>query len=332
MLNLVTGGNGFIGTHLCQLLLKQGESVRILDIKQPVEQLPGVDYIKGDITDLNLVRRAVAGCDRVYHLAALSGLWGPDKNAFITVNQLGTRNVLDAAADAGVKRVIHTSTESILIAMGRGRRPQHIDEQTQCHLEQMAGAYCRGKYLAEEEARLSAARGNDVIIVNPTIPCGPGDHWITPPTRMMLGFLNRRLPAFLDSTLNLVDARDVALGHYQAARSGVSGQRYILGAHNIRLQELLRQLETLTQIKMPKRQVPYGVAYLVGFVNEFISDYITRRPPAAPLAGVRIAGIPVTFENRLTREQLNWTPRPLVDSLRDAINDYQQRGLMPPSV
>lgn len=327
-LNLVTGGCGFIGTHLVRLLRERGEDVRVLDRQTAAEPVAGVEYQQGTITDSGAVGEAVAGCRRVFHLAALSGLWGRDKKAFITVNRDGTRNVLEAARRQNVETVVHTSTESVLIAMGRGRAPQTVNEHTECRLEEMAGAYCRGKYLAELEAHRAAEAGQRVVIVNPTVPAGPGDHWITPPTRMMLGFLNGAYPAYLDSTLNLADARDIAEGHWLAAEAGDPGQRCILGAHDVRISELVRLLGELSGRTLVGRRVPYPVALAVSAVNELTADWITRRPPTAPLSGVRLAGIPVTFDNCETRRRLGWTPRPLTETLRDAIADYRSRGLL----
>jgi len=327
-LNLVTGGCGFIGTHLVRLLRERNQDVRVLDIKSPVHPVDGVEYRRGSITDATDVERAVSGCERVFHLAALSGLWARDKNAFITMNREGTHNVLDAARRFGVETVVHTSTESVLIAMGRGRRLQTVNEDTLCTLEEMAGAYCRGKYLAEAEAREAAESGQRVVVVNPTVPAGPGDHWITAPTRMMLGFLNGRYPAYLDGTLNLADARDIARGHLLAAEAGEPGRRYILGADDVPIGHLLELLGELSGREMVKRRVPYPVALGVSAISEVIADFVTRRPPVAPLAGVRLAGVPVRFDNSDTRERLGWTPRPLEQTLRDAIEDYRQRGLI----
>jgi len=328
MQNLVTGGAGFIGTHLVRLLRERGESVRVLDLKAPAERVDGVEYRQGSITDPAAVAAAVAGCERVFHLAALSGLWGPDKKAFLSVNRDGTRNVLAAARNADVATLVHTSTESILIAAGRGRKPQRVDEDTQLELDDMAGAYCRGKFLAEQEAQRAAAAGEQVIVVNPTVPAGPGDHWLTPPTRMMLGFLNGDYPAYLDSDINLADARDVALGHLLAAERGEPGQRYILGAHNLRLGELLGRLQEVSGRAMPRRRIPYWLAWAVGACGEAIADHVTHKPPAAPLTGVRLAGIPVQFNNQRTRQALGWEPRALRETLTDAVADYRRRDLL----
>lgn len=329
MRNLVTGGAGFLGTHLVRLLLEAGEAVRVLDLQAPSAPLPAVDYLQGSITDAGRVRAAVAGCDRVFHLAAHAGLWARDKRDFERINLTGTLNVLGAAREQGVETVVHTSTESILIAAGRGRAPQRVDEDTEPPATAMAGPYCRGKRLAEQAA-LQAWRehGQRVIVCNPTVPIGPGDHWLTPPARMLLGFLNRRYPAYLPTTLNLVDARDAALGHWLAATRGEPGRRYILGAHDIALRDLLALLQRISGVPMPERTVPYPLAWTVAAVSEFIADHITHRPPAAPLTGVRLAGIPVHFDNRRTRHALDWHPRPLEQTLEDALADYRERGLL----
>jgi len=328
MTNLVTGGAGFIGSHLVRLLRERGESVRVLDLREPAAGVAGVEYQQGSIIDAAVVRAATRDCRRVFHLAAHAGLWASDKHEFVSINVGGTRNVLEAAREAEVETVVHTSTESILIAMGRGRSPQRVDERTTCSEAEMAGPYCVGKLLAEREARAAFEHyGQRVIICNPTVPVGPGDHWLTPPSRMLLGFLNRRYPAYMPTTLNLVDARDVALGHLLAAEKGEPGGRYILGAHDIQLADLLQQLQRLSGIPMPRRIVPYRLAWLVALVSEWLADHVTRRPPSAPLAGVRLGGIPVQFDNRRTRDALGWRPRPLVESLRDALADYTDRGL-----
>ena len=267
---LVTGGLGFIGQHLVHLLLSQGQSVRILDLAEPLQPIDGVDYVTGSITNRPLVRQSMQGVDRVFHLAANAGLWSPRKQDFIIINQTGTRNIMDEALAAGVSKVVHCSTESILKSVRRsgGRQTNEpTDESVELTLDDMAGAYCRGKFVAEQEAFAAAQKGLPVVIVNPTVPIGPGDRRITPPTRMMLGFLNGTYPAYLNSTLNLIDARDVALGHILAAEKGEVGTRYILGNVNLQLGELLRHLESLTGMPMPTRQVPYWLAEALSLIR-----------------------------------------------------------------
>jgi dihydroflavonol-4-reductase len=277
------------------------------------------------------------GVDRVFHLAANAGLWSPRKDEFVTINQAGTRNVMEAALTHGVERVVHCSTESILKSVrsssARSSKTTEadttpIDESIQLTIDDMAGAYCRGKFVAEQEAFAAAQRGLPVVVVNPTVPIGPGDRRITPPTRMMLGFLNSKYPAYLNSTLNLIDARDVALGHVLAADKGVPGERYILGNANIQLGDLLRLLEEVSGVAMPTRQIPYWLALTVSTIQEFIADTITKKPPQAPLTGVKLARSPMLFDNTKAQTELGLTFRPLRESLVDAIADYQHRGLL----
>ncbi|ERN40655.1 nucleoside-diphosphate-sugar epimerase [Rubidibacter lacunae KORDI 51-2] len=331
---LVTGGLGFIGGHLVDLLLERGTSVRILDLAKPDVPKPGVEYWQGSIVDAELVRSAVCGVDTVFHLAANAGLWSPCKQDFLTINQMGTRNIMDAAIAYGVGRVVHTSTEAILKSNRQGQRPSRgegtatTDESIRLRFEDMLGPYCQGKFLAEQEAFAAAEKGLPVVVVNPTVPLGPGDRRITPPTRMVLGFLNGKYPAFLETTINAIDARDVALGHILAAEKGTPGERYLLGSENLRMSELLAVLHDLTALSMPQRRVPYWLALAVSYVQEFIADTLTKRPPAAPLTGVRLAGTHLHFDNRKARVELGMICRPVRLALADAIADYLQRGLL----
>ena len=324
---LVTGGLGFIGQYVVQLLLLQGAKVRILDLAQPTQPIEGVEYIQGSITDQPLVETAMAGVHWVFHLAANAGLWSPRKSEFLTINQIGTRNVMQAAQAANVQRVVHTSTESIL-KTDNTKGPEVINESVHLTFHDMVGAYCQGKFLAEQEALAAAKRGLPVVIVNPTIPIGPGDRRLTPPSRMMLGFLNGDYPAFLNSTLNVVDARDVATGHILAAAKGRVGERYLLGHTNLQIKELLQILADLTGWPMPKRQVPYWLALAVSVIQEWIADKITHRPPSAPLTGVRLAGSPMCFDTQKARQELGFVGRPVQESLADAIHWYAQQGLL----
>lgn len=326
---LVTGGLGFIGRHLVDLLLAKGHSVRILDLAEPTNPLPEVEYIRGSIVDRDLVRQSMEGVQWVFHLAAIAGLWARHKSDLITVNQLGTRNVLEVASENySLERVVHTSTESILKSYRQQHRHTYINESVKLTLEDMPGPYCQGKFLAEQEALKAAVQGLPVVIVNPTVPLGPGDYRITPPTRMILGFLNGDYPAFLDCILNVIDVRDVALGHLLAAERGKIGERYILGHINLRLSELLKTLSQLTGLEMPQTHIPYWVALTVSMIQEFIADYITHQPPAASLTGVRLAYTPLLFDNTKAQQELELNCRSLEESLGDAIAWYQQQNLL----
>lgn len=324
---LVTGGLGFIGQYVVEELRSQGAHIRILDLASPEQPLDGVEYVQGSITDRPLVETAMDGVQWVFHLAANAGLWSPRKQDFLTINQIGTRNIMEVAQVAQVERVVHTSTESIL-KTDKGHVPAMIDESVNLTFDDMVGAYCQGKFLAEQEALAAAQRGLPVVVVNPTIPIGPGDRRLTPPSRMILGFLNGDYPAFLNSTLNMVDARDVARGHILAAVKGRAGERYLLGNTNLELKELLQVLHELTGLPMPQRQVPYWLAFSVSVVQEFIADNFTHRPPAAPLTGVRLAGSPMRFSHAKARQALGFSGRPVRESLADAIDWYKERGLL----
>jgi len=330
--NLVTGGTGYIGTHLVRLLREHGEPVRVLDLHAPVRPVEGVEYRQGSVADREAVDAAVRGCRRVFHLAALSALWLPDKRVYETVNVDGTCYILDAARAHAVETVVHTSTESILIAARGPRVPQRVDETTEVDESRLAGPYCVSKLRAERLVRQAAGRGGPrVVVCTPTVPVGPGDPWLTPPTAMLLGFLNRRFPGWMASTLNLVDVRDVARGHWLAAEHGEQGSRYLLGGDNVPMAELLARLQKLSGVPMLRVRIPYPVALASAHVAEWIADRIRGKPPTAPLTGVRLGGVPVRFDNRRTRAALDWQPRPLDESLQDAIDDFIERGLFVPS-
>ena len=321
--SLVTGGGGFIGRHLVRNLMERGERVRVLDISDGAGLPRAVEFQRGSITDRDAVERALDGMDRLYHLAADPNLWLPDEAQFLAVNLEGTRNVLAAAARHDLERVVYTSTESIL----RGRRGGGVmDESTCAKLTDMPGPYCKSKFLAEREALAAAERGLPIIIVNPTLPVGPGDHNLTPPTRMIVQFLRREAPAYLDCQLNMIDVRDLALGHILAAEKGRIGERYILGGENIRLSQLLAFLEEISGVDMPKVRVPYWLAWAMGAVSELSADLLTHKAPMAPFAGVRLAGTAMAFDCSKASHELDPPHRPIRESLADAVAWLAEAG------
>ena len=325
---LVTGGCGFVGRMLVDELCRQGAPrVRVLDVRAPATAFPAqVDFLQGSILDEALLKQAMQGCRQVYHVAAIPDLWLADKRQFHQVNTMGTQNVLAAAARAKVQKLVYTSTESIVV--GTSRRDGNADEATAVKLQDMPGPYCRSKFLAEQAAREAAREGLPVVIVNPTLPIGPGDERLTPPSRMLLGYLNGDYGAYLNSAFNLIHVRDVARGHILAAEQGRVGERYMLAGENLTLRELLDLLHQLTGRKMPRAQVPWLLAYGFAAVSEFVADHITHKPPTAPLTGVRLARRPMFFDNQKACRELGLEPVPIRIALQEAIADFSRRGLL----
>jgi dihydroflavonol-4-reductase len=324
--SLVTGGGGFVGRHLVRLLLERGEAVRVLDIADVVGLAGDVEIVRGSILDAGAVAGALKGVDRLYHLAGNPNLWARRPLCFLETNFHGTQTVLAAAGGADLERIVYTSTESILKSR-RGRSSSAVDETVRWTVEDMPGPYCRSKFLAEEAAKAAAARGLPVVIVNPTMPIGPGDVHLTPPSRMLLGFLNGETPAYLDCEFNLVDVRDVALGHILAADKGKIGERYILGRTNIRMSTLLDLLARLTGLAMPRLKVPYGLALAAAVVGEGMAR-LTGRPPVAPLTGVRLARTPMLFDSSRAVRVLGLPQTPLERSLADAVGWFKEQRLL----
>lgn len=265
--SLVTGGGGFIGLHLVKQLLERNETVRVLELPD-VPLPPEVEVVRGTICDADTVKKALKDVHRLYHLAANPNLWTYDKKDFRQVNYEGTRTVLHEAAQCDLEVIVYTSTESILT--GKARHEATVDAAAKRVIQEMPGPYCRSKFLAEQAAFKAAEDGLPVVIVAPTLPIGPGDRNITPPTRMILDFVNHRVPAYLECGFNMIDVRDIALGHIHAADRGRHGERYILGNENMTLSKFLRQIEEITGLAMPKTRIPFWVALTAGAISEFL--------------------------------------------------------------
>lgn len=322
---LVTGGGGFIGLHLVQQLLERGETVRVLEL--PDVPLPeGVEVVRGSICDVAAVRKALKNVQRLYHLAANPNLWAVDKNDFRRVNYEGTCTVLHEAAKHDLEVIVYTSTESILA--GKGRREAMVDSAVKRLIQEMPGPYCRSKFLAEQAAFKAAADGQPVVIVAPTLPIGPGDRRITPPTRMILDFINTRTPAYLECGFNMIDVRDIAAGHILAADHGRHGERYILGNENLTLGKFLGHIEEITGLEMPKTSIPFWIALIAGAVSEFFADHLTHRQPRAPLTGVRLARYPMYFDSNKAIQELGLPQSPVYQALADEIEWLLEQGLI----
>jgi dihydroflavonol-4-reductase len=324
---IVTGGAGFIGSHLVDLLVDSGQVVRV--IERPgasVDHLPrGVQVVFADIRDRDALEPAMRGARTVYHLAANPNLWAPDPADFFRVNHQGTVNVLDAALAAGAERVLHTSTESILTKAGR---TGPIDENVEITPEDTVGPYCLSKLLAENYAFELAARGLPVVVANPTMPVGPGDRGLSPPTRLILDFCRGNLPVAMDCTLNLIDVRDAALGLHLVMKQGSTGRRYLLGSTNLTLLGLLEHLGHLTGVPAPRWKLPYPVGMSVAWLSEAWANHVSGRMPRATVTGLRLARRLMHFDSSKSLAELGLEPRTIEQSLGDAVAWLRSAGLL----
>lgn len=327
---LVTGGAGFIGRHVVRLLRAQGRAVRVLDLKHdPASADDGVEAVIGSVLDAPVLGRAFNGVDTVFHLAGNPQLWAPDTGAFDRINRDGLEAVLAAAQSAGVARIVHTSSEVVLKDWRSVDTTPMIEPETLPPVGAMAGPYSRSKHAADEAAMAAARAGAPVVVVHPTIPIGPGDFGMTPPTAMIARFLRGDLPAILDSGFNFVPVEDVARGHLLAAEKGRIGARYILGGHNLRLSEMLTRLAAMTGRRPPRFRAPYGVALAVAKLLQAFADHVTRRPPIAPVEGVRLARAAMLFDCARARDELGFVAGPLDPALKrcaDWLRDEGQLG------
>lgn len=324
----VTGGAGFIGSHLVDRLVENGRRVRV--IERPgaaVNHLPGsVEVVFADIRERRRLKPALQGADWVYHLAANPNLWALDRGDFESVNHQGTVNVIELALEAGARRVLHTSTESILTTPG-ATGPIGLDVKVE--LGDAVGPYCRSKLLAENFAFSLAARGFPVVVANPTMPVGPGDRGMSPPTRLIRDFAAGRLPAVIACTLNLIDVRDAALGLALVMERGRPGVRYLLGGENLTLDQVLSELSRLTGVPPPRWSVPHAAALAFAWLSEAWADRVTGRTPSATVTGVRLARRIMHFDARPSLAEIGLVPRPITDSLADAVAWLRETAAIP---
>lgn len=322
---LVTGGAGFIGSHLVSHLVEQQQEVRVLELpKASISHLPlqRIEVIRGDIRNRNEVREAVRGCHQVYHLAANPNLWTRRRRDFDAVNHQGTVHVLEESLSAGASRILHVSTESILTSKGfRGGAVELLRPRR----EDMVGPYCRSKLDAEAAAFRLADQGAPILVASPTLPIGPGDNGLSPPSRMTLACLQGKLPAYLDCQFNMIDVRDIALGLERVMERGVPSRRYLLGAWNIELAEWLRLLSTAVNRTPPSWRVPYSLALAVGWISERIAD-VTGKMPNATVTGVKLTRYCMHFDPTATLRELELMPRPLEATIVDIISEARQLG------
>jgi len=320
---LVTGASGFIGGHVARALVARGEKVRIL--LRPTSDQRGIadleaERVIGDLRDPESLSPAAAGCELVYHVAADYRLWARDPDELYRANADGTRNLLEAARRQRVRRVVYTSTVGCIGIRGDGTPG---DEDSPVRLEEMTGAYKRSKFQAEQVALEYARSGFDVVVVNPTAPVGDRDVKPTPTGKIIVDFLLGRMPAYVDTGLNLVDVRDVARGHLAAAERGRSGERYILGARNLTLREILEELARLGGRPAPRVRIPYAVAWTYAAAGTALAS-LTGREPRAPLDAVRMSRKKMWVRTDKAQRELDFAPGPVEEALRRAIEWFRE--------
>lgn len=336
---LVTGGTGFLGANVARALLERGRRVRLL-VRESSDRgnVIGLDAETciGDLRDAGAVDAAVAGCDEVYHVAAEYSLWSAEPSSLYESNVRGTANVMDACLAHDVERVVYTSTVGT-IGLGStggtgGDAPATVahDERSPFAEGQLCGHYKRSKLEAEITALAYVARGLPLVVVNPSAPIGPWDRKPTPTGKILVDFVLGRMPAYVDTALNIVHVRDVAAGHVLAAERGRIGERYILGHRNMSLAQILAALAALTGRPAPKVKLPYAVAYAAGAASTMIADHITRRPPAIALEAVRMARFDMSFSAAKAVQELGLPQTDVDHAFRDALDWFATHGYFDP--
>lgn len=319
----VTGATGFVGSHVARVLAEQGADLRLLvragSDTQNIEGL-NAERVVGDLRDPASIEKAMAGCDTVFHVAADYRLWVRDPEQMYRSNVEGTRTILEAARKNGVRRVVHTSS---VATMGFTSNGHLADEDSPVKLESMIGPYKRSKFMAEQLALKAGASGMDVVVVNPTTPVGEQDIRPTPTGRIVVDFLKKKFPAYVDTGLNLVDVRECARGHVTALEKGKSGERYILGGENLTLKQILDKLAAITGLPSPRVRVPYVMALATGVVDELVTGRILGREPRATIDAVRMGRKKMFVSSAKAERELGWNPSPVDGALCRAVDWFR---------
>lgn len=318
----VTGGTGFVGANLVRLLLQQGYEVKALARPNArLDNLNGleIELISGDLNDPDLAR-SMQGCDCLFHVAAHYSLWQRDRDLLYQSNVLGTRNVLAAAKAAGIERSVYTSS---VAAIGIDPSGQPTTEQYQSPVERLIGDYKQSKYWAEQEAVKAARSGQDIVIVNPSTPIGAYDIKPTPTGDIVVRFLERRMPTYVETGLNFVHVQDVAWGHLLALQKGKSGERYILGNQNLSLKQLLDELSQITGLSAPARSIPVWIPLSVAWIDETILTKFGKKP-SIPVDGVRMSKQPMYYDASKAIRELGLPQTHIHIALKDAVDWFQE--------
>ncbi|MDJ0716238.1 MAG: NAD-dependent epimerase/dehydratase family protein [Prochloraceae cyanobacterium] len=319
----VTGGTGFVGANLVRSLLKNGYSVKALARNNScLDNLQGLDIeiVESDLKDPDLDEK-MRGCEVLFHVAARYSLWQKDKKAVYRDNVLGTRNILEAARKAGIERTVYTSS---VAAIGVENPGTIADENYQSPVEKLIGNYKKSKFYAEREAVKAIELGQDIVIVNPSTPIGPWDIKPTPTGDIILRFLRRQMPVYVNTGLNFIDVRDVAIGHILALEKGKTGDRYILGNENLTLKALLDRLAKITGIPAPQRTIPLWVPLTVAAIDEYVLTPLGKKP-SLPFDGVRMSGQKMYYDASKAVRELGLPQSCTTVALQDAVNWFAEK-------
>ena len=324
MSTLVTGAAGFLGSHVARQLVARGDEVRVLlrasSTNRAIADLP-LEYVTGDLRDPASLDRAMKGVKRVFHVAADYRLWARRSQDIYDSNVGGTKNLLDAAKRAGVEQLIYTSTVATIAV----DRPQHPNEFTDAKLEEMVGHYKRSKWMAEKEALGAAKSGLPVIVAMPTTPVGPWDWKPTPTGKIILDFLNGKMPGYVKTGLNFVGVEECAAGHLLIAEKGKVGERYLLGGENLTLKQMLDTLAKITGLRAPSLKIPHGLALGVAYANTAFSRLVGREP-GIPVEGVKIARHMMFVDCARAKRELGFQAGPVAAALERAVRWYEANG------
>src|ERR1700676_2936928 len=326
MLVFLTGATGFVGSHVARALAADGADLRLLirsssDLRN-IQELRA-DRVVGDLRDAASLKKAVTGCDVIFHVAADYRLWVRDPDEMYRSNVEGTKAILEAARENKVRRVVYTSS---VATMGFQSNGHLASEDSPVSLGNMIGPYKRSKFMAEEIAIQAGRSGMDVVVVNPTTPVGDRDIKPTPTGGIVVDFLKKKFPAYVDTGLNLVDVSECAQGHVTALEKGRSGERYILGGENLTLKQILDKLAAITGLPSPKVRVPYVLALAAGVVDEVVTGRILGREPRATIDAVRMGRKKMFVSCSKAERELGWKTVPVDDALRRAADWFQANG------
>jgi dihydroflavonol-4-reductase len=331
MLAFVTGATGFLGSHVARVLAEQGAELRLLvRPNSNLRNLEGLnaDRVIGDLRDPASIEKALSGCDALFHVAADYRLWVRDPDEMYRANVEGTRSLLEAARKQGVRRIVYTSSVATMgfTSGSKTKSGPMADESSPVSLADMIGHYKRSKFMAEQVAVKAARSGADVVVVNPTTPIGERDIKPTPTGRIVVDFLKRKFPAYVETGLNLVDATECARGHIQALEKGRSGERYILGGENLTLKQILDRLAAITGLPSPSVKLPYFFALATGVVDEMVTGRLLGREPRATIDAVRMGRKMMFVSSAKAERELGWRTVPVEGALRRSVDWFRSNG------